>query len=109
MKSIFKQLIVDFQNQEIPEPTPRDLAPFSLPKGVRKAFVLVGMRRSGKTWSLYEQIHRLLDSGVERSCILYLNFEDDRLLGTTVQDMQSLLDAYFELFPDHTQKLYFFF
>ncbi len=109
MKNIFKQLIVDFQTQEIPEPTPRDLAPFSLPKGVRKAFVLVGMRRSGKTWSLYEQMHRLLDAGVKRSCILYLNFEDDRLLGTTVQDMQSLLDAYFELFPDQSQKLYFFF
>ncbi|NGX54210.1 MAG: hypothetical protein K1000chlam4_00935, partial [Chlamydiae bacterium] len=87
MKNIFKQLILDFQEQEIPRPTTREIPPFLLPKGMRKAFVLVGMRRSGKTWTLYQQMHKLLDEGVDRRQLLYLNFEDDRLLDATLKDM----------------------
>jgi predicted AAA+ superfamily ATPase len=111
MKHVFKQLILDFQNQIIPYPTPRDLSPFSLPKGMRKAVVLVGMRRSGKTWSLYQQMHRLLDNGLDRRHLLYLNFEDDRLIGTTLQDLQAILEAYFELFPEllDSKDIHFFF
>jgi len=111
MKDIFKQLIIDFNGREIPQPNPRELPLFTLPEGMRKAFVMVGMRRSGKTWSLYQQMHHLLGQGVERSCLLYLNFEDDRLIGTRLEDMQSILDAYFELFPEliGSQKIHFFF
>jgi len=108
MKDLFKQLIIDFQEQEIPLPTSRELPPFTLPKGMRKAFVLVGMRRSGKTWSLYQQMHHLLSTGVERRQMLYLNFEDDRLIGMKAKDMQSILDAYFELFPDLNGGHFFF-
>lgn len=111
MKAIFKQLIIDFQQQEIPRPTPRELPSFTLPNQLKKAYVLVGMRRSGKTWSLYQQMHRLLDDGLDRSHLVYLNFEDDRLIGTTLKDMQGILDAYFELFPNLTKSktLHFFF
>lgn len=111
MKKIFRQLILDFQNQKIPYPTPRDLPPFSLPKGMRKAFVLVGMRRSGKTWSLYQHMQHLLEGGTDRRHLLYINFEDDRLMGTTVHDLQGILDAYFELYPDliESQNIHFFF
>ena len=111
MKRVFKQLILDFQEQELPSLTPRDFPPMSVPKGVRKAFVLVGMRRSGKTWSLYQQMHCLLEEGVDRSHLLYLNFEDDRLMGTALKDMQAILDAYFELYPKlvKSRTLHFFF
>ncbi len=111
MKDIFRQLIVDFQKQELPRPTSREFAPLVIPEPLRKARVLVGMRRSGKTWSLYCEMHRLLEEGINRSQIVYLNFEDDRLLGCTVKDLQSLLEAYFELYPEHARSstLYFFF
>lgn len=111
MKSVFKQLILDFQSQKIPYPTPRDFPSFSLPQGVRKAVVMVGMRRSGKTWSLYQQMHRLLDKGLDRRHFLYLNFEDDRLIGTAVHDLQKIVEAYFELFPDllNSENIHFFF
>ncbi len=111
MKDIFKQLILDFHEQQIPRPTPREGASLVMPKGMRKAFVLVGMRRSGKTWTLYQQIHHLLDGGLDPRKILYINFEDDRLLGVKLEDMQSLLEAYFELFPQFIgqKSIHFFF
>ena len=94
MKEIFKQLIVDFHKQKIPVPTRRDIISFELPDKVHKALTLIGMRRSGKTWTLFQKMHQLFDEGVERECVIYINFEDDRLLGISLKDMSSILDAF---------------
>lgn len=111
MRDLIKQLIVDFQQQEIPRPTPRHLQSMEVPEGVRKAIVLVGMRRSGKTWTLYERMRQLEDSGLPRRKILYINFEDDRLAGLQLEDLSRLVDLYFELYPDliGERGLHFFF
>lgn len=111
MKNVFKQLIVDFQEQEIPLPTKREIAPLEMPKEMRKAFVLTGMRRSGKTWTLYQHMRHLRAEGIDRRQILYLNFEDDRLLGVSLKDMHSIIEAYFELFPQlvDNKSIHFFF
>ena len=111
MKEILKQLIVDFHKQKIPVPTPRDISSFRLPGTLRKAFVLIGMRRSGKTWTLFQKIHELLDGGGDLRKILYINFEDDRLLGISLHDMPLILDAYYELYPNmrNEKDVYLFF
>lgn len=54
MKEIFKELIVNFHNSTLPTPSPRDLELPKLPKNVLKAHVFIGMRRSGKTWAMYQ-------------------------------------------------------
>lgn len=51
--AVIEALIADFQERELPRVTPRSL---SLPSLPGKADVVVGMRRSGKTWFLYQQI-----------------------------------------------------
>lgn len=42
---------------------------------------------------------------------MYINFEDDRLIQFTVTDFQTILDAYFELYPNYSndKSLHFFF
>jgi len=111
MKQVFKQIIIDFQETPLPQARGREFQLPGLPAGVRKAFVLIGMRRSGKTWSLYQHMQHLLQNGVQRDQILYINFEDDRLVNLTVKDLQSILDAYYELFPQYidNKNLHFFF
>lgn len=111
MKQVFKQIIIDFQQTALPEPRGRDFILPGLPATVRKAFVLIGMRRSGKTWSLYQHMHHLLQNGTHRNQIVYINFEDDRLINLTVENLQSLLDAYYELYPQYIESkdLHFFF
>ncbi len=111
MKEIFKQLITDFQQAEIPWPsTTRDLTLPKLPPNVRKAFVMIGMRRSGKTWILYQQMHQLLMQGVPRENLVYINFEDDRLVGLKEGDLASLIEGYFQLFPNNIlqKNIHFF-
>jgi predicted AAA+ superfamily ATPase len=64
----------------------------------------MGMRRSGKTWSLYQEIRRRQDQGLPKEMNLYINFEDDRLSGFGIDDFQSILDVYFELYPQYIEQ-----
>ena len=111
MKSLFKQIIIEFHNEFLPQPIARDIQLPSLPKNVRKAFVYIGMRRSGKTWGLYQRMHELISKGIDQTQMLYINFEDDRLSNVSVNDLQLILEAYWELYPQYidNKQLYFFF
>jgi len=81
MKHIISQLIDDFQERNLPTPVLRTNI-FSEIKG--KADVVIGMRRSGKTWFCFQKIKHLLKKNIPQNQILYLNFEDERLLAFTV-------------------------
>ncbi|MCF6238963.1 MAG: ATP-binding protein [Candidatus Marinimicrobia bacterium] len=67
--------------------------------------VIVGPRRSGKTYLLYQFIQDHLSSKENAKRIIFINFEDDRLLEFRSGDFQLILDGYFELF---TEKPVFF-
>jgi uncharacterized protein len=99
-------LIADFQERELPRVTPRSL---SLPGLPGKADVVVGMRRSGKTWFLYQQIAERLASGIGRERLLYLNFEDERLLPLAAADLSRIPEAFYRRFPDSREQLCWFF
>lgn len=71
--------------------------------------VAVGMRRSGKTYFLYQTINQLLQEGIDQEQILFINFEDDRLLPMTAKEMGKLIDAFYSLYPEnHRRKCYIF-
>lgn len=56
MKDLFKQLLVDFETFEKPRGVVRDVIIPEMPPQVRKAITFIGMRRSGKTWILYQNL-----------------------------------------------------
>ena len=93
MKEVIKQLILDFHTAAIPVPSQREFQLPALPENIRKAFVFMGMRRSGKTWAMYQIMHKLLNQGFENRALLYINFEDDRLMGLKAADLQQILEA----------------
>lgn len=104
-KDIFKQFIVEFHQNGIPEFIEREL---KLPVNTGKIISVIGVRRSGKTYLLFQTIKKLLESvPIER--IVYINFEDERL-DITPEDLSLILEAYKELYPDISLKdLYLFF
>jgi len=107
MKSIIAQLIDDFHERKLPELVVRNKE-FSEVKG--NAAIITGMRRTGKTWFCYQKIKDLMTSGIKKEKILYLNFEDDRLLEFNVKNFQEILDVYFGKYPEHRNgRCYFFF
>ena len=106
MKAIISQLIDDFHERELPKPVTRDKQ-LSEIKG--KAVVVIGMRRAGKTWLCYQKMAELLAAGIQKEEILYLNFEDDRLLEFNVNNFQDVLDVYYGKYPKHRNGVCYFF
>lgn len=106
MDAILDQLIADFGERPMPALTRRAL---ELPRLPGKANVMLGMRRSGKTYFLFQLIEQLEAQGVGRDRLLYLNLEDDRLLPLGVQDLQRIPEAFFRRYPaSRDEKCWFF-
>jgi uncharacterized protein len=103
---VIDRLIADFQERELPRVTRRDL---SLPGLPGKADVVVGMRRSGKTYFLYQQIGERIAGGVDRERLLYFNFEDERLLPLTAADLSRIPEAFYRRSPGNREHLCWFF
>lgn len=57
-------------------------------------YVLIGVRRAGKSYLMYQRIQELLSGGVTWDEMLYLNFEDERLVGMTVSELNLILEAH---------------
>ena len=106
LKETLKELIEDFYETPLPELTPRKI---NIPEYPRNATVITGMRRTGKTFLSYQRIRSLLDAGIPKDRILYLNFEDDRILGLTVKDFRFIPDVYFQMYPDNRDETCYFF
>lgn len=93
-KLVLKQILRD--NQEEVERYvvfPRDVRLYKFP-----CYVLVGVRRAGKSYMLYHRIQQLLAEGHGWDEILYLNFEDERLENFTSEDFNRLLECHQEMY-----------
>lgn len=105
-KELLKTIISDNQARSLPEIWQRTL---EIPLESGKIITLSGVRRSGKTYHLFNLMRRLKNQGLQAEFILYLNFEDERLRLAT-DDLDLILQAYRELYPNlDISKCYFFF
>ena len=93
-KGLLKRLIVEYQHlvAEV-NIIQRDI---QLSNDV--SYVLVGLRRAGKSYLLYQQVQKLRSEGHSVEEILYFNFEDDRLNGMTLQELDTLKVCYEEMY-----------
>ena len=60
-------------------------------------YCFVGIRRTGKSYMMYQQIKKLIDDGISLNHIIYVNFEDERLLEVTAADLNMILEVSIEL------------
>ena len=82
---------------------------YKFPEAKNVIKVAIGMRRSGKTYFLFQTIRELLAEGIPLERILYLNFEDDRILPIDHKAMGKLIDMWYTLSPDnHNHCCYLF-
>ena len=73
----------------------------------RVNYVLVGLRRAGKSYLLYQDIQtKIHEKEITAEHILYINFEDERLLGMQTEELDNLLEAYRELYPNQRPWIY---
>ncbi len=106
-KDQIKYLLRSQQSEPLPQFSPREQP---IPFAAGKIISLIGVRRVGKTFLLFQRIKKLLDSGVSRQQIVYLNFEDDRIWPIREGEFALIPQAHAELFPDLQEKpVYYFF
>ncbi|WP_294552171.1 ATP-binding protein [uncultured Bacteroides sp.] len=93
-KNVIKTLIVEYQQfvKEI------SLIERDIHLSAQLNYVFVGLRRAGKSYLMYQQIQNLLKEGHKVEEILYFNFEDDRLVNLTVEDLDLIKVCYEELY-----------
>ncbi len=100
-----KEYLLDFQKKELPELIERELV---LDESA-KITSIIGPRRAGKTYVLYQKIKHLVNSGVKKENIVYLNFEDPRLIGVTFKQVRDVIKLHWQIFPSSINaKLYVF-
>ena len=70
-------------------------------------YVLVGVRRAGKSYTLYQDMQTRLSAGTAKvEDFLYVNFEDERLASIKSDELGLLLDAYSEMYDQKHPLIY---
>lgn len=93
MREIFKQIII--QRQDWLRKIDLQVRKVDLEKNAN--YVFTGLRRAGKTFFLYQIIQSFIKKNNFDS-ILFINFEDERLIGMSHLQFNEILEAYKELY-----------
>lgn len=96
-RDVVRQKIADSLAAPLPVLTRRDVR---LPKLPNKAVAVIGMRRSGKTSFLWQELARRHAETGGRDGLLYFSFEDERLAGMAAGDLGLVVEEYFRLAPE---------
>ncbi|MEK6907615.1 MAG: ATP-binding protein, partial [Nanoarchaeota archaeon] len=101
----YKNLIVQWKEFEIPYVLDRDI---NVNLNVDFITAITGPRRAGKTYFCFQLIKELVKK-IPRDNILYINFEDERLIGIEANNLNELLDAFYEMSKiDKNNNIYLF-
>lgn len=92
-RDTLKQIMVD--QKDIYLNNPLIARHYPLEENINYCFV--GIRRCGKSYMMYQQIQALLEKKDPLSQIVYVNFEDERLLEMTADDLNTILEIGLEL------------
>lgn len=93
-RNTLKQILLDNQKdveQYTVFPRQYDIDSFPLQ-------VFVGVRRSGKSFLLFQKMRQMLEIGRTWADMLYLDFEDTRLDGFTASDFNLILECHQEMY-----------
>ncbi len=96
-KDIIKSLIA-IRQSEIPfDVIERDI---KLPIDRKKIITVPGVRRCGKSTMMEIAINDLIHSGVSKENILWIGFDDERLVNMSSDELDEVITAYMEMFPN---------
>jgi predicted AAA+ superfamily ATPase len=95
------------EESNIPPLIPRNQS-YKEPINLKRILAIVGPRRAGKTYFMYQLIQSLLESGeCSKEDILFIDFEDYRLGDFTGDNMDELLAAFHQLAGRYPRFLFF--
>ena len=97
----YRALVREQMATEWPVPIMRDDVIRQLPQPARynTVHIITGMRRSGKTFYLFQLMHHLAENGTPRERLFYFDFSDSRLRPLDDDAADLVLDEYWRQAP----------
>ena len=106
-REVIREVVAEGLTRPIPPLVPRDVA---IPHLAERASVIKGVRRSGKTFRMFQCMGELVLEGVPRDHMLFVDFEDDRLDGVSDNVIGDVVEEFLRaLGTALPEKLYLFF
>ena len=106
-KEVLQGIIMTMQRELPFSVIERDL---QLPIDSEQIVTVSGVRRCGKSSIMKIVANTLLEKEIDRKRILWINFDDERLYGMSADELDEVIQAYREMFPDILiSELYIFF
>ena len=94
-------IVKEYREQTLPNFIPRTdiIRKLPTPKRFNLVHIITGMRRSGKTFYLFQEMSELIKSGYPEERIFFFNFSDDRLLPHGPNIISNVVEEYFRQVP----------
>jgi predicted AAA+ superfamily ATPase len=108
---MYESLVAEYLDYPLPDLVIRDDYTLDLPKPKARNFIysLIGVRRCGKTFCLFQTMRRLLEQGYDRRRILFFPFDDNRLDLDQADVASQVLEAYYRIVPEAHEGCYLLF
>ena len=102
-----KKIIAEWlEEQALPTLIRRDAGSVGL-ENLTEILAIVGPRRAGKTFFMYQLIHDLLDRSSKKEDILFIDFDDYRLANFKAEDVETLLVAFNQVTGRYPRFIFF--
>lgn len=107
---MYESVISEYLDFTLPQYVPRKDCKLSLQQPAQNNLisVVVGVRRSGKTFYLYQLMNDLLSKGVPKDHIFHLSLDDDRFRPYKEHMLATVFDEYLALVPTAREGCYLF-
>lgn len=94
-------LVKESREQVLPSFVPRTeiIRELAEPARFNLVEIITGMRRSGKTFYLYQKMRELLEKGVLSEQLFYFDFSDDRLAPLASNTMDAVIEEFWRQAP----------
>jgi predicted AAA+ superfamily ATPase len=101
MENILKEMLGSWLIRELPELVERDY-PVKLSENI---VALIGPRRAGKTYFLFQIVKKLLKDGYKKENMAYIDFEDVRLRALKPKDYGIFIKALHEILQEKSGRI----
>jgi len=106
MNEILRTLLYEWKDKKLPEVIQRDIIlEQKQTPDIHHATVITGFRRVGKTYLMYDLMKRLLKTN-SREEVIYINFEDERIIDPSVSLLTDLIPEIQALFGKKPKYLF---
>lgn len=101
-KEKWAEVVKDWHEKSFPETVGRELK-INFESGLKRSSAIIGPRRAGKTYEMYITIKKIVEK-FDRKRVLYVNFERADLGVLDYKDLVSMLEVYYEIYPENEKE-----